>query len=220
MVADNQSREVTRLSSNGRWIATNRGVYDSTRAEEGIVSSFTTGDIDVATGEVEFRGDKLWWTTGVFEFRYHHGGKHVVMALSQAFEIRIARFDADDVEVDAAGTMHLAVEQALLPVVQNCFDRDPEIAPDTVDESFGGFVEREGKFAKRVVFAVQNMYGISCHLSMYIWLTQERFGIEFAPEVVQADGNVRNLAWRICNAKKVLVSGGEGDLLVKGADRI
>lgn len=33
-----------------------------------------------------------------------------------------------------------------------------------------------------------------------------RFGIEFAPEVVQADGNVRNLAWRICNAKKVLVS--------------
>ena len=33
-----------------------------------------------------------------------------------------------------------------------------------------------------------------------------RFGIEFAPEVVQADGNVRNLAWRVCNAKKVLVS--------------
>jgi hypothetical protein len=32
-----------------------------------------------------------------------------------------------------------------------------------------------------------------------------RFGIEFAPEVVQADGNVRNLAWRICNAKKILV---------------
>lgn len=30
--------------------------------------------------------------------------------------------------------------------------------------------------------------------------------MEFAPEVVQADGNVRNLSWRICNAKKVLVS--------------
>ena len=37
-------------------------------------------------------------------------------------------------------------------------------------------------------------------------LTTFRFGIEFAPEVVQADGTVRNLAWRICNAKKVLVS--------------
>lgn len=31
------------------------------------------------------------------------------------------------------------------------------------------------------------------------------FGIELAPEVVQADGNVRNLAWRVCNAKRVLV---------------
>lgn len=34
---------------------------------------------------------------------------------------------------------------------------------------------------------------------------ENRFGIEFAAEVVRADGNVRNLAWRICNAKKVLV---------------
>jgi phosphatidylethanolamine N-methyltransferase len=30
------------------------------------------------------------------------------------------------------------------------------------------------------------------------------FGVELAPEVVKADGNVLNLAWRICNAKKVL----------------
>ena len=48
------------------------------------------------------------------------------------------------------------------------------------------------------------------------------FGIEFAPEVVQADGNVRNLAWRICNAKKVLVSvtREEGELLdLRKADK-
>ena len=85
--------------------------------------------------------------------------------------------------------MRHVVEQALLPLVQNCFDRDPDIAPSTVDQSFGSLVERDGKFARRVVFALGHM-----------------FGIEFAPEVVQADGNVRNLAWRICNAKKVLVS--------------
>lgn len=84
MVADNQSRNVTRISSNGRWIATKHGVYDSTRAEEGILVSdklaIVNGpDSDGAecyTGEMEFRGDKLWWTTGVFEFRYHHGGRH------------------------------------------------------------------------------------------------------------------------------------------------
>ena len=37
-------------------------------------------------------------------------------------------------------------------------------------------------------------------------MLQYRFGIEFAPEVVQVDGNVRNLASRVSNAKKVLVS--------------
>ncbi|KAH9827585.1 Phosphatidylethanolamine N-methyltransferase, partial [Teratosphaeria destructans] len=62
-----------------------------------------------------------------------------------------------------------------------------DVAPRTADEAFGPTLEREGKYARRVVYAVQQM-----------------FGIEFAPEVVQADGNVRNLSWRIGNAKKVL----------------
>jgi len=196
MVADNASRDVTRVASNGRWIATNRGVYDSTRPDQGILISDKLipaknrkdGEKnDCYYGEMEFSGDKIWWTSGVFEFRYHHDGKHNVMAISLPFEIRIARFDEEDVEVDANGLIRGAVETALLPVVRNCFDRDPEIAPSTVDESFGSLVERDGKYAKRVVFAVHQM-----------------FGIELAPEVVQADGNVKNLAWRICNAKKVL----------------
>lgn len=165
MVADNQSREVTRISSNGRWAATNRDVYDSVLAEDGILVSDKLVPADPTdeetvshyTGEIEFRGDKLWWTTGVFEFRYHHGGRHHVMALTQAFEIRIPRFDEDDIEVDANGTVHRAIEGTLLPLIQNCFDRDPEIAPSTSDESFGSLVERDGKFAKRVVFAVHQM---------------------------------------------------------------
>jgi phosphatidylethanolamine N-methyltransferase len=163
MVTDNQSRSTTQISSNGRWVATNKGVYDSTRAEEGLLvsdsllPSSSPDEPDCYTGEVEFRNDKLWWTTGVFEFRYHHGGNHHVMAISQAFEIRIPRFDEDDVEVDANGTIHRAVEDTLLPIIQNCFDRDPEIAPSTTEESFGSLVERDGKFAKRVVFAVHQM---------------------------------------------------------------
>ena len=35
----------------------------------------------------------------------------------------------------------------------------------TVDEAFGGLVEREGKFAKRVVYAVHRMYGF-----FFVWL--------------------------------------------------
>ncbi|KAI9679240.1 MAG: phosphatidylethanolamine N-methyltransferase [Caeruleum heppii] len=196
MVADNRSRDATRVASAGRWVATNGGVYDSTTADSGILVSDVRvsgegrqdgEEQDYLQGDMVFEGDKLWWTQGVFEFRYHHNGKHNVMAISLPFEIRIGRFDEDDVELDSSGLVRGAAERALLRVVRNCFDRDPEIAPNTVDEAYGSLVERDGKFAKRVVFAVHQM-----------------FGIEFAPEVVQADGNVKNLAWRICNAKKVL----------------
>jgi len=197
MVADNASREVTRVSSAGRWVPTVPNEYESSPAEKSILVSdrLVSGakredgsTYDYVEGEMIFEGDKLWWTQGVFEFRYHHDGKHNVMAISLPFEIRVARFDEDDVEVDSNGLIRTAVEKALLPVVRNCFDRDPDIAPNTVEESFGSLVERDPKYAKRVIFAVHQM-----------------FGIEFAPGVVLADGNVRNLAWRICNAKQVLV---------------
>lgn len=197
MVVDNASRDVTRVSSAGRWIPTSPNEFDSSTADSGILiadiplseSKRRDSGTPQVTGEMQFEGDKLWWTHGVFEFRYHHDGKHNVMAISLPFEIRIGRFDEDDVEVDSNGLIRGAVESALLPVVRNCFDRDPEIAPNDVEESFGSLVERDGKYAKRVVFAVHQM-----------------FGIEFAPGVVLADGNVRKLAWRICNAKQVLVS--------------
>ncbi|KAJ5945575.1 Phosphatidylethanolamine N-methyltransferase [Penicillium verhagenii] len=193
-VTDNTSREVTRVSSQGRWIATNEGSYDNSNCEKGIITSDVVikssekgpDGHEIASGEILFSGDKLFWTQGAFELRYHHNGVHNVMSISRPFEIRIRHYDELDT-FEAGGVVQSAVEKALLPVVRNCFDRDPEVAPETVDEKFGDLVERDGKFAKRVVFAVQQM-----------------FGVELAPEVVKADGNVLNLAWRICNAKKVL----------------
>ena len=195
MVTDNRSREMTEVSSLGRWSATNAGAYDTFTADASIVTpehgvpGADPSNPPMVEGEVVFEGDKLWWTQGVFEFRYHHAGGHTAMAISEPFEISIGKFDEEDVDLDAMGMYEKAVESALLPVVQNCLDRDPDIAPNNLDESFGSHVERDGKYAKRVVYAIRQM-----------------FGFEFAPAVVLADGNVRKLAWRICNAKEVLVS--------------
>jgi len=196
MVADNASREVTRVSSAGRWVATVPNEYEETPADRGILVANQPvlgakradgSTYDCVQGEMVFEGDKLWWTSGVFEMRYHHGGKHNVMAISLPFEVRIGRFDEDDTVMDSNGLLRSAVEDALLPVVRNCFDRDPEIAPNTVEESFGSLVERDGKYARRVVYAIHQM-----------------FALELAPGVVAADGNVKKLAWRICVAKQAL----------------
>lgn len=204
MVIDNPSRDVTSLSSAGRWIPTNRTEYDSTTADIGIISA----DRPIATtvmkgvdgaqlveGEMLFQGDKLWWTEGVFEFRYHHNGKHNCLAISKPFSIHIPAFSSDPTALtfpaksNVTEALSASVGSVLLPLVQNCFDRDPEIAPSTLDEGFGSLVERDAKYAKRVVFAIRQM-----------------FGIEFAEGVVVADGSVRKLAWRIVHAKEILVS--------------
>jgi phosphatidylethanolamine N-methyltransferase len=202
--ADNTSREITRVSSAGRWIATNPGEFEIASSEIGLLKSDVKSkrrisdasrEVECFTGSMLFSGDKLFWTQGVFQFRYHHNGKHNVMAISEPFEVRIPRFNEDGLETDLPANspqgevlIRSSIEKTLLPVVQNCFERDPDIAPSTPREAFGGLVERHGKFAKRVVYAVKEM-----------------FGIEFAPEVVKADGKVENLAWRIWEAKKVLV---------------
>ncbi|KAM7214125.1 phosphatidylethanolamine N-methyltransferase [Rhypophila decipiens] len=192
MVTDNRSRDLTEVPSLGRWVPTCPGEYDTT-TDQGIISSNgrvekpSSSDTELVTGEMVFEGDKLWWTQGVFEFRYHHGGGHHVMSISEPFEVRVGKVYDEDDEVDPKVVRESEVETALLPIVRNCLDRDPEIAPNTVDEPFGGHVERDSKYARRVVYAIRHM-----------------FGIEFAPAVVPADGNVRKLAWRICNAKQVL----------------
>jgi len=209
MVSWNNSREITQVSSQGRWIATNPGEYDVLASEQGLMTSDVkvtktnpSGEtLEFMTGEMLFAGDKLWWEKGVFEFRYHHNSKHNVMAISQPFEIQIPRFSDNDLEElsDSSGQslsaahneelIRRAIENALLPVIRNCFERDPNIAPNTPQETFGGMVERDGKFSRRAVYAIQHM-----------------FGIEFAPQVVKADGKVENLAWRIWEAEKALVS--------------
>lgn len=205
LASRNASRKITTVSSQGRWTATNGGEYDDLTPEQGIISSDqplqarNQEDNALVTGEIVFAGDKLWWEQGIFEFRFHHNGKHTVMAISQPFEIRIPRFKEEDLDLlddisgQSLGSAHneelirRAIETVLLPVVQNCFERNPDHAPSTPQETFGGLIERDGKYARRVVYAIQRM-----------------FGIDFAPQVVKADGQVSNLAWRILEAEKVL----------------
>jgi len=73
------------------------------------------------------------------------------------------------------------VEGALLRLVADCVPSQKESGPeDPIDIS-------EEKYAKRIVYGIKEM-----------------FGVDLAWEVVEVDGNVRKLAWRICNARRML----------------
>lgn len=201
-IADNASREITKIASMGRWVAACKDQHETEQADVGCLSSdlpaLNDDGEEVATGELQFEGDKTFWVEGSYEFRYHHDGKHSVMAISLPFEIVVPRpnnlpltkeHEHDEVCWTEDAVMR-GVEDHLMRLVRNCFDRDEaKGAPADVDDEFTLAGRDAEKYAGRVVYAVK-----------------EAFGVDFAREVVQADGCVRRLAWRICNAKKVLVS--------------
>lgn len=70
-VIDVDDRDVTKISSRGKWIPVCRAEYDDGRSE-GIVS--VEEDKSGAKGEVVFSVDVLAWKCGVYEARYHHDG--------------------------------------------------------------------------------------------------------------------------------------------------
>ncbi|KAF3130045.1 phosphatidylethanolamine N-methyltransferase [Orbilia oligospora] len=188
-VNDNSKRAVTGTASMGRWTAVSRGEYPQYDEESILICDAKqpideTHDDEYVRGEAIFEGHRLFWHTGVYEFRYHHGGRHNVMAISLPFEVVVDKFD----ESSSTPGKIINVDEILKPlvgVVRDCFDRKEDLAPESADDEFGEVAEM--KYAKRIVYAVKEM-----------------FGLDLAPEVVRADGTVRKLAWRIVNAKRVL----------------
>ena len=70
-VIDVDDRDVTKITSRGKWMPVCRAEYDDGRSD-GIVA--VEEDKSGAKGEVAFSVDVLVWKCGVYEARYHHDG--------------------------------------------------------------------------------------------------------------------------------------------------
>ncbi|CAO3624925.1 unnamed protein product [Cunninghamella blakesleeana] len=126
-------------------------------------------NVNIEHGTVTLGGNQLPWEAGTYELRYHHDGKHNVMAISAPFEIVApTRKDASDTNV---------VQHQLLRLVQNALDNNPEIMPVSPTDQFIGLSEME---ARHIVDVIKLAYGV-----------------EFAWEVVLADGSVARLSKRV-----------------------
>lgn len=80
-VTGNKSHHVTTISSKGLWAWTTPHLAATFEDSSPCTTPRPT------EGRVVFRGDKLPWDIGSYEFRYHHDGKHNVMARSRPFDI-------------------------------------------------------------------------------------------------------------------------------------
>uniref|UniRef100_A0A060THC6 Phosphatidylethanolamine N-methyltransferase n=1 Tax=Blastobotrys adeninivorans TaxID=409370 RepID=A0A060THC6_BLAAD len=152
-LTDNKSKEVTRISSRGRWVGLTKEAYDEDHTG-GIVSR--DGDTQ---GEVIFENEALFWERGVYEFRYHYNRKHNVLAVSQPFEIVTCRRDIGDNE---QGLDTLANE--LLDLVQKCCRGTSVWAPTSVEDVW----ELNDKQAvSRLAYGVKEIYGIDLAPSVF-----------------------------------------------------
>ncbi|KAG0177580.1 phosphatidylethanolamine N-methyltransferase [Apophysomyces sp. BC1021] len=161
-VSANQSKRITQISSRGLWHWTNA-------EEKADIPVFPPEIATRTSGSVVFKGSKLPWELGTYEVRYHHDGKHNVMARSEPFEI-VAPTVRPSRDVDV-------VERSILKLVQSAFGNDSQVMPLSPVEDYLGMTEKD---ARHVVYGIKLM-----------------FGVEFAWEVVLADKCVARLAKRI-----------------------
>jgi phosphatidylethanolamine N-methyltransferase len=216
-VGANQSPLVTRTSSLGMWVPVHGEEWDGNVpiGEDTHIGTPEdregSGTNDEESGTVVFKGDKLPWTVGHYEIRYHHDGKYNVLSLDGPIEIygmfvfcmviscanRLSMFPVDRPEkVDFE-----SVRTALAHVVPLCLDGDPSLIPNSTagsedgDETGGDpddFRFWSARQAWRIARAVREM-----------------FGVEYAPDVVVADANLTALAERIVASRKLMRGGDE-----------
>lgn len=171
-LTDNTSSSVTKVPSKGCWSAVDERGFDN--HTEGIVSNSTSH------GTVEFTADALVWTPGVYQFRYHHDGKHNVLALSHPFTIV-----ATPLTNITSLTAPASLAGQLLPIVQRIFTTSGYIPPISINENWD--LEENPELSKRIATAVK-----------------EICGVDLAVEVLQGDKSVGQLAVRLTEVRNAL----------------
>lgn len=212
---------VTKISSQGKWlgVAEDEWIGDVPRTS----SSSTTSS--VVSGVSVFRDSKLPWVPGTYEFRYHHDGKHNVLARSQPLEIYVGTLSATDGETDVQQTtailrnivrfsvptsrpLRLSISQPAAPAPLTAAG---VTAPETVvdDASETGIVasplvrNAAGDDGDPDDFTIWDRAQAARISTAIKWA----FDIELSAEVVIAEANVAKLASDVVQGRRVLKPG-------------
>lgn len=152
------------------------------------------------TGSLLFNGHRLFWKTGQYEFRYHHDGKHNVMAVSEPFEVKV--------EHPSNPLNHTSVYSTLLPLITRALDSDPQLVPETAwpllkeDEQPDEKTKAE-IHAKRTDEHDFVLYE-NDQAERIASILKESTGIEMSSDVIVAEANLARLARTIIESQKLL----------------
>ncbi|TKY85486.1 hypothetical protein EX895_005648 [Sporisorium graminicola] len=210
---------VTKISSQGKWlgVAEEEWVGDVHHA-----SSFpnTTTSSSAVSGVSVFRDSKLPWVPGTYEFRYHHDGKHNVLARSSPIDIYVDTLppaglsEADLVakttsiirnivhySVPSTKPLRLSISQPQppSPLPLSTSSAIPESAID--DTPTSPLVRNpDGDDGDADDFTIWDRAQAARISTGIKWA----FGLELSPEVIVAEANVTKLAMDVVQGRRVL----------------
>ncbi|GAA5840346.1 hypothetical protein JCM11251_006701 [Rhodosporidiobolus azoricus] len=235
----NKDSLVTRVSSQGKWLGVFDDEWEGDRYAEEKAPDRPVGTEDATlSGTVTFQGKKLPWRTGQYEFRYHHDGKHSVMAISEPFEVFVDKpTNLDDAAEVRKGMLHvvaktLALDSAAIPAsartLVKAVRRRSDVESPASSPDLSSSVKGKGKQA---VTADEDEDGDDSEAASspipltdpddFVLYSQDEaahiayaievaFGVELDKEVVLAAANVAKLASRVIEARAVLRPGEGG----------
>ncbi|KAI8050087.1 phospholipid methyltransferase-domain-containing protein [Thamnidium elegans] len=176
-VTANPSKQTTSVSSCGKWYWVNAVKPSKPSIATDEDDFLFPPEVELKTeGCIVFSGDKLPWREGTYEIRYHHDGRHNVMARSIPFEVAVPSTpDINDID---------AIQLCLLRLIQSALGNDPEKMPMSPIDNY---TYLDGAHAKKIAHAIRSI-----------------FGVEFAWEVIIADTRVSQLAKRVQHALSAL----------------
>ncbi|KAG0144326.1 hypothetical protein CROQUDRAFT_660096 [Cronartium quercuum f. sp. fusiforme G11] len=196
------SRLVTRVASQGRWMPVCAEEWDGdlhvgkAKAKTDGIDEKPKADGTVVSGSIVFSGSQLAWTEGLYEFRYHHDGKHNVMAITEPIEIYLEKVSENEGRIEV-------IKESVRKLVGYALCLDPTLVPKSLRLSKIDHQESESSKIRddeEDDFVVMN-YEQARRIRDGIGKV---FGFELGVEVVVADGNVSRLAERILGARQLL----------------
>ena len=186
---------VTKISSQGKWLGVAENEWDGD-VHTGLTKAGLGSDgnaqstAEAVHGVSIFLGAKLPWVPGAYEIRYHHDAKHNVLAQSEPIELYVAT-PADPSSLDetsAALRKIVAHSQPPASVARLSISSPSDAAlPADADADADDFTIWDQAQAKRIADAIRFA-----------------FDLDFSPEVIVAEANVRKLARDIVHGRELL----------------
>ncbi len=173
-----------------------------------------------AHGVSVFCDDKLPWVPGVYEFRYHHDGKHNVLARSQPVEVYVGapaeQYASAEQELAQTSEIIASIVRYSAPTTRplRLSISQPAPAKRASALSSAGGVPEEAVDTAEAAAPLVPLAGSDGGDDFVIWDRKQAarisaairyaFGLELAPEVVVAEANVARLAHDVVEGRKLL----------------